>query len=196
VKHPALLVLCVLVAGCVQSSAASSSLDRFDALAGALRTTTHLSISVAADVHAINQAMAHDRKGQIKRSAARLGQDAARLERTSIRLQGKVARIMRAESTGLERQYLGLTLGTLWHQRWEAHWAARLARTVRRDPLLLSQPRYAAALHQSREARRAAGASVSDANRARTLRAHHPGDFGLATPRAGGQQRNSGGSGQ
>lgn len=195
-KHPLLLVLCVLVAGCVQSSAASSSLDRFDSLAAALHDTTHLSASVSADIRAINRAMAHDRTGQIKQWAGRLERDAAQLQRKTVQLTGKVRRVMDAQSKGLERQYVGLTLGTLWHQRWEAGWAGLLARTLRRDPLLVSQQNYRMALHRSREARRAAGAAVSDANRAWALLTRHPGTFGRPSESPTRSSANHGGSGE
>lgn len=178
-RHLALVLLVVFVAGCAQSSAASSSLDRFDALSTSLGTATRLASAVAADVRAINRGMAHDNRRWIRLSTVKLKQDSSRFARVSMELQGKVSRIMKMQSSGVQRQYVGMTLGALRHQRWEAHWAWKLAGTVHGDPLLMSPANYRAARFDARLAARAAASSVGLVARARALEAHHRGQFGF-----------------
>jgi hypothetical protein len=180
VRYRALALLVVFLAGCAQSSAASSSLDRFDALSKSLHMTTQLASAVAADVRAINGGMAHNNRRWIRRSTVKLRQDSSRLARDSVALQGKLTRILKVQSKGAQRQYIGMTLGALRHQQWEARWAWKLADTVHRDPLLISPADYDAARFDTRLASRAAAASVTLVDRARALETHHPSQFGLS----------------
>jgi hypothetical protein len=173
-----LLLLLLLLTGC--SAVAGGSMRPFDALRGHLHSATRLSGALSLDLKNINRGMKHDNKRWIMRTSARLHADAGRLDRLALSLQGKVKAAMNGNGNSVERRYERLTLNALTEQRWEAHWAALLARTIRSDPLLLSQSRYHAALSQGRMATRSAAASVATVRRARALRQAHPSSFKYA----------------
>jgi hypothetical protein len=161
--------------GCGHS--AVPPLQRLDALHGKLARVTSLSASLASDIATINRGMRHDNRRWIRRSSLRLDQDARRLSIAVEALRGPVGDAARAERDGVVHEYLSLTLAALNAQGREAQAAARLARTVRSDPLLLSQRSYSSALWQSRLARRAARASVRSSVAARALKHAHRGKF-------------------
>lgn len=171
----ALVAVLLLLAACAQVS--ESPLQRYDALRPSLRSATELARAVSSDVHQLNLGMKHDNRRWIARVAARLQTSAMRLGRVTMTLHSRVRAIRRDDDAGDVRRYFRLILRTLSKQRYEALWAGRLARTIRRDPLLLSPRNVAAARQQSRMAARSAASSVRSAIAARGLEAENRASF-------------------
>lgn len=174
-RRVALVAALVLLAGCAHPSA--SPLQRYDALRPRLRLATTLAGTVSADVHEINQGMKHDNRRWIETVAKRLEGNATRLGQVARTLHRQTSEIRRDDDPGAVSRYFRLILTALSKQRYEAEWAWRLAKTVRRDPLLVSPRTYGAALRQSRRAARSAAASVRWATAARSLRARNRSSF-------------------
>lgn len=165
----------LLLAACAH--AAESPLQRYDSLRPSLGSATDLARAVSTDVRQLNLGMKHDNRRWIAKVAVRLRANAVRLERVTRALRSRVGTIRRGDDEGDVRRYFGFILTALSKQQYEALWAIRLARTIRRDPLLLS-PRYLTqARRQSRMAARSAAASVRWAVAARSLEEKHPGSF-------------------
>jgi hypothetical protein len=182
---------CVLlfVAGCGQTH--PGALQRLDKLRSPLKSAGQLSDAVAQETRTINRGMAKDNRRQITLAAKHLERDARRLRQVTRDLLPRVNRLAKESSDGVDSDFIRLTLATLWHQSWEAHWAVRLAHTVHADPFLSSPRNYNLAMRQSRMAHRAAAGSVTSVSEARALEERHRDTFGLASssqPRGAGKQ--------
>lgn len=171
----ALLAVLLLLIGCAHASA--SPLQRYDALRPTLRSATSLAVTVSVDVNEINQGMRRDNRRWIRKVSSRLDRNAARLGRVAGTLHREVSAIRRDDDAGAVRAYFDLIMTAVSKQRYEGLWAGRLARTIRRDPLLVSPCTYDAAMRQSHFAARAAAASALAAADARSVRARNKASF-------------------